>query len=98
MPHAVLQQVILIAALQHAERATQDRRRPPASRREREGDLEIDEVGCTRVVDKDVLPFVQIDMSDPSAVHLGEHVTQSREKIIRDPFALSQWMTGDEFV
>ena len=71
----VLEEVVVVALLENPQHAPQQAPQRSGEQRdaagERERDLEVDQPGAARQIDKDVLSFVEVDMGDVAVVHVG---------------------------
>ena len=92
----VLEEVVVVALLENPQQAPQWGPKQRDAARERERDLEVDQPGAARQIDEDVLPLVEIDMSDVAVVHVGEDRGEAGEEVVVDALVAVEDMPFDE--
>ena len=91
----VLEEVVVVALLENPQQAPQ-RSGEQGAARERERDLEVDQPGAARQIDEDVLPLVEVDMSDVAVVHVGEERGEAGEEVVVNALVAVEDMPFDE--
>ena len=91
----VLEEVVVVALLENPQHAPQ-RSGEQGAGGERERDLEVDQPGAARQIDEDVLPLVEIDMSDVAVVHVGEERGEAGEEVVVNALVAVEDMPFDE--
>ena len=95
----VLEEVVVVALLENPQQAPQQASQwsgEQGAARERERDLEVDQPGAARQIDEDVLPLVEIDMSDVAVVHVGEERGEAGEEVVVNALVAVEDMPFDE--
>ena len=92
----VLEEVVVVALLENPQHAPQRKAEQRGAARERERDLEVDQPGAAFAIDEDVLPFVEIDMSDVAGVNVSEERGEAGEEVVVDALVAVEDMPFDE--
>ena len=96
----MLEEVVVVALLENPQQAPQQASQWSGKQwnaaRERERDLEVDQPGAARQIDEDVLPLVEIDMSDVAVVHVGEERGEAGEEVVVNALVAVEDMPFDE--
>jgi hypothetical protein len=95
MMEVVLEEVVVVALLEHPQQAPQRSGKQTAGG-ERERDLEVDQPGAARQIDEDVLPLVEVDMGDVAGVDVGEERGEAGEEVVGDALVAVEDMPFDE--
>ena len=92
----VLEEVVVVALLEDPQQSAQRSGEERMTGGERERDLKVDEPRAARLIDEDVLPFVEIDMGDVAVVHVSYERSEAGEEVVVNGLAVIEDMPFDE--